>query len=103
MQSASLSGFSTSLELLSFLVSSGAVRLYRLFGLSDWFGLSGSFGLSRLSSLFGRFGLFRDFGFFGLDCLLLAAYCSLKSLCRVPAWGLLPAACCSLLTIAIRY
>jgi len=51
MQSASLSGFSTPLGLLSFLGSSGAVRLYRLFGLSGWFGLSGSFGLSRLSSL----------------------------------------------------
>ncbi len=67
MQSASLSGFSTPLVLLSFLGSSGAVRLYRLFGLSGWFGLSGSFGLSRLSSLVVRSGLFSYFGFFDLS------------------------------------
>ncbi len=58
MHSANLSGFSTSLGLLSLLDSSGAVRLYRLFG------LSGSFGLSRLSSLVVRSGLFSYFGFF---------------------------------------
>jgi len=58
------------LSLSSLLGLFGSFRLYRLFGLSGLFGFS---------SLFGLFGLARLFGFIGLDCRLLAAYCSLKS------------------------